>query len=161
MEPDVIGTPPAEAHRTFQRCDQGVIPVGSAQAQDRGDLGVELGDPGRGGPDQELLGDRTQRQELLLGDGAPTSPAAGRGRPWPVVVGVVDAGLAGRHQPVLGMDLTGDRLDDPQDPVAFVDQHRYHPPDEPVGHRVARGPEPDAGELVDLPDDRRGTDLRP
>ena len=50
---------------------------------------------------------------------------------------------------MLGVDLAGNRLDDPQEPVALVDQHRDRGADEPVRDRVAGRPEPDAGQLVD------------
>jgi len=66
-----------------------------------------------------------------------------------------------RHQPVLGVDLTGDRLHDSQQAVAFVDQHRHDGADQSVRDRVAGRPEPDTREFVDLPGDRLRPDLQP
>ena len=80
---------------------------------------------------------------------------AGRG---PVVVLVQHRHLPGRGQRVVGDDLTGGFGD--QQPAAVLHQpHRGT--DQPGRHRVPGGREPDAGQPVDLPGDRRRPDLQP
>jgi hypothetical protein len=72
---------------------------------------------------------------------------------------VGDTGLTGRDEPVLGGDLAGERLEDPDRRPCHGDQHGRA--DEPAGHRVAGRAEPDARQLVDLPAGRPGAQLGP
>lgn len=58
--------------------------------------------------------------------------------PGSAVVLIEDAGLTRSDQGVLGMELAGQRLDDLQGLVTFVDQQRHGAPDQLVGHRVTR-----------------------
>ena len=109
--PDVISTPPTERHRPLQCDEQRLGAVRGTQGEDLGDLGAQLGHPRCRGTGQELLSDRTQREGLTLDGGATARRPVRTGRPWPVVVGIVDTDLAWRDQRVFGVDLPGDRLD--------------------------------------------------
>ena len=93
------------------------------------------------------LGDRAERQELLLG----RRSCAG-GSSWPVwtrgaVVLVQDAGLTRGDQRMFGDQLTGQRLDDTDAPGAGVDDDPL--PDQSGRDGVAGRADPHAGQLVD------------
>jgi hypothetical protein len=71
---------------------------------------------------------RNSRSTAVRG-GAPRRGGVGT---WAVVVGIDDRCLSGGHEGVFGVDLAGDRLDDPQDPVPLVNEHRDSGADHPV-----------------------------
>jgi hypothetical protein len=56
----ISGPPPAELHGAAQRGEQGVGAVRGLQGGDVGQVGRQLRHPGRGGPDQERLRDRSE-----------------------------------------------------------------------------------------------------
>ena len=156
---DVGGPPAAELHGPAQRGQQGFGAVRRVQGGDVGQLGRQLRHPGRGGPDQERLRDRSEGQEVLLrlgsGPGCPARPV----RPWTAVVVVDDAGLTRRDQPVLGQHFPGDRLDHGDHRRRGGDGDLVA--DQPARHRVAGRAEPDTRQPVDLPGDRPGAQLEP
>ena len=101
------------SHRPFQRGEQGSVAVRGLQGEDLADLPGQAGHPGRGGAGQERRRDLAEGQELLLGRGPGPRRPAWLVRPGRPVVLVGDAGLARRDQRVLGDDLAGERLEDP------------------------------------------------
>ena len=117
---------------------------------------LSLVTPAAGGTGEELLGDRTQGQELPLGRRLGTCSPTRRVGAWAVVVGVVDrlvspgatSWCSAWISPVTGSITRSTRS-------RSSTKHRDDRPDQPVRDRVAGRPEPDAGELVDLPGDRR------
>ena len=102
---------------------------------------------------EPLLRDRPESAKCMLRNGPGRELPRRGGRPSPPVVLAQDAGLTGRHQRVLGEDLAGPRDQDRDPPTrAGAGQDLHGRAEQPLGHRVASRPEPDAGELVDLPE---------
>ena len=155
----VGGSPAAERDRPGQSIEEGPLAVRGGQGVQLDQLRAQPGVAGRGGTGDERLRGRAERAERLLRHGSRAHRPPWR-RARTAVVLVVDRRLARRDQQVLGDQRAFTRPgEDRQGPVVVHPQPDLGA-DQRDRHRVARRPEPDTGEPVDLAG-HRAADARP